>query len=502
MRPPVLPLLLVVAACMPVREAAPSPPEAPAQVEAVPTTASSTTTRPSTTTTTSPPLARFVDRRTVGEPWGTVPGLLQFRGNPSRTWYGMGPPRGAPRLLWRYPESPMCGPSTVGGETTTWCGTGWTGQPVVWERPDDVTEVIFGAYDHAVHFVDGATGAPTRPSFPTGDLIKGSVTLDPDGYPLLYFGSRDNRLRVLALDRPQPTELWSLDGDAYQGIWNDDWDGNPAIVDDILFEGGENGLVFAVRLNRAYDSQGRVTVTPEVLAALPTWSDELLGAVGDRNASVESSVTLLEGTLYAANSAGRVMGIDISHIDAGETRVTLDYWMGDDVDATPVVDQSGMVYVAAELERFLTRAAEVGQLVKLDPSRPDDPRVWGLPVPPAAPDEDGGMWATPALGDGVLYVATHPGRLLVVDTGTGEVLWSDELGWHAWSSPVLVEDTLMVATCSGELKGYSVARPRSPVPLWTTGLDSESCIESTPAVWKGRIYVGARDGYLYAFGDG
>ena len=27
------------------------------------------------------------------------------------------------------------------------------------------------------------------------------------------------------------------------------------------------------------------------------------------------------------------------------------------------------------------------------------------------------------------------------------------------------------------------------------------CIESTPAVWKGRIYVGARGGRFYAIGD-
>ena len=27
------------------------------------------------------------------------------------------------------------------------------------------------------------------------------------------------------------------------------------------------------------------------------------------------------------------------------------------------------------------------------------------------------------------------------------------------------------------------------------------CVESTPAVWKGRIYVGNRDGFFYAIGD-
>ena len=36
---------------------------------------------------------------------------------------------------------------------------GWTGQPAVWERPDGKTELIFGAYDRALHFVDAETGS-------------------------------------------------------------------------------------------------------------------------------------------------------------------------------------------------------------------------------------------------------------------------------------------------------------------------------------------------------
>jgi hypothetical protein len=58
---------------------------------------------------------------------------------------------------------------------------------------------------------------------------------------------------------------------------------------------------------------------------------------------------------------------------------------------------------------------------------------------------------------------------------------------------------LLVATCTGELRAYSLADPHRPVPTWTLKL-SESCIESTPAVWEGRIYVGVRDGKFYAVG--
>ena len=95
----------------------------------------------------------------------------------------------------------MCAESSVGSETKVWCGTGWTGQPSVFER-DGRTWVVFGAYDRNIHFVDYETGQDILPPFPTGDIIKGSVSIDPDGLPLVYSGSRDNKLHVIAIDRP------------------------------------------------------------------------------------------------------------------------------------------------------------------------------------------------------------------------------------------------------------------------------------------------------------
>ncbi|MFP3915351.1 MAG: PQQ-binding-like beta-propeller repeat protein [Actinomycetota bacterium] len=458
-----------------------------------------TTVPPTSTTATTLPArpAGEVPSWTVGRPWGDTDGLTMFRGNPTRTWYGTGPVPSSPRTLWSYPESRgLCGDSTVGGETTTWCGTGWTGQPVVWERPDGTTEVAFGAYDKAVHFLDASTGEPSRPSFLTGDIIKGSVTLDPDGYPLLYTGSRDNKLRAIALDRERPTELWSLDANVVDGVWNNDWDGNPVVVDDILYVGGENSWFFAVRLNRSYDEAGRVSVDPELLVTMPGYTQDLIDRVG-RNVSIENSPAVFEQRVYFANSGGRVVGLDVSDVEAGEAPVVFDYWVGDDVDATLTIDAEGMLYVAVEDERKTDRAAELGQLIKLDPSA-GDPYVWGVPDPGGS--GDGGFWATPALGEGMIYNSSHTGRLLGVDAGTGEVVWEEDIAPHSWASPVVVDDTLIVATCSGELRAYDLSDPRSPRHRWTHQL-SESCIESTPAVWEGRIYVGSRDGRFYAVGD-
>jgi outer membrane protein assembly factor BamB len=455
------------------------------------------TTTSTTTTITSPP--GLVPSITVGAPWGDVKGLTMFRGNPTRTYYGTGPVPAGLEVLWRFPDDPMCGTSPVGGEATVWCGTGWTGQPVVWERPDGIVEVIFGAYDKNIHFLDAATGERTRADFYMGDIIKGSVVLDPDGYPLLYAGSRDSRYRVIALDRDVPTEVWGLEASSVNGMWNNDWDSSAVIVDDLLLVGGENSWWFAVKLNRERDETGLVTIQPEIVYQTPMWTDETLGAVG-RQQSVESSTAVFGDTAYVANSAGRVAGFDIGEGDWDTDRLTFDFWMGDDVDASIVIDDQGMLYVSAEIDLATSRSAEVGQLAKLDPEQ-DNPLVWSVDVP-SVDGVAGGIWATPALAGDTLYAATNTGNLLAIDTGDGTVVWSDDVGVHAWSSPVVVDNTLLVAIdcdIDSGFRAYDISDRHQPEPLWESRVTG-GCIESTPAVWNGTLFVGSRDGFFYALG--
>lgn len=439
----------------------------------------------------------------IGVPVGTTRGLTMFRGNPTRTFYGTGPVPREPRVLWRYPAGrPMCAISYVGRLAPLWCGSGWTGQPSVIERENGV-EVIVGTYDRRVHFIDGATGRPRRQPFATGDIIKGSVSVDPDGYPLLYTGSRDNFFHIVALDRPRPTELWRLAAsDAPEPLWNDDWDGNAAIVDDYLFEGGENSWFYIVKLNRGYDAAGLVTVNPQVVLRFPGYDQPFLDSLGDRDVSIENSPVLFGWHVYFSNSGGLLSGLDISRLreSPDSVRRTFRFWGGDDVNATIVADERGMLYVAAEEQRRNARSRQVGHLYSLDPKRPN-PLRWSVRVPPGR-DGHGGLYSTPALFGQVLFVTTHGGALMAVDRDSGTVRWRLPLPPHAWSSPVVVDSTLIVADCEGAIRAFDVRRPeRAPPLLWEFRLPSGACIESTPAVWGGRIYVGARDGYVYGIGD-
>jgi outer membrane protein assembly factor BamB len=185
----------------------------------------------------------------------------------------------------------------------------------------------------------------------------------------------------------------------------------------------------------------------------------------------------------------------------GEAPIVFDYYAGGDIDATMVADAEGMIYVAIEHEPSqmgsgeAERNREVGQLVKLDPYTDGDPRVWGLDL--TAGSADSGSWSTPAVFEGVVYVNTQQGSLIAVDAGDGSLIWDDDVGFHSWSSPVIVDETLVTATCLGDVRAYSLEDPRSPLMEWSLDLGG-SCLESTPVVWKGVIYLGSRDGYMRA----
>ena len=441
---------------------------------------------------------------------GTAPinsafeGITTFRGNASRSYYGEGPVPLDPVIGWRTPSERMCAESLVGIDRSRWCGTGWTGQPNVLVGEDGSVEVREGAYDRMYHFLDGKTGLPVRPPLPTRDLAKGSATSDPDGFPLYYAGSRDGRFRIVAMDRREPVVLWSIDSatSVDRPLRNDDWDGAALVVDDVLFEGGENGWLYVIRLNRSYDQLGLVTVQPEVVATVRGWDDRLLHALGDTEVSIENSVALHDGVLYFANSGGLVQGWDVSAILDGGTRLkrVFRFWTGDDTDASVVIDEQGDLYVASEYQRLNERSQEVGQLMKLDPSRPGDPLVWSIDAREIGFEGAGGSWSTPALWDGIVYFTTAAGRVLAVDRESGDILWERQIGAPAIGSPVVVDGVLIQGDCRGDLWAWDVSEPvEDPVLLWRVHFND--CIESTPTVWHGWIYLGTRQGYLYGLKD-
>ena len=459
-----------------------------------------------TTTTARSPFFRtrstsWADPAGFGKPYpnAKVKGLLTFRGNPSRSYYGEGPLPTTPKVLHRFPDAPMCLSSKNLGQTKVWCGMGWTGQPDIVERGGR-TWAVFGGYDGHLHFMDADTGQRILPDVVTGDLIKGTPTIDPSGMPLVYSGSRDNLLRVVAIDRPgQAKVLWTLNSESVKPtLWNDDWDSSPLIIGDYLLEGSESSRFWVVKLNRHYDAEGLIQVDPKVVFTTEAWDQAAITANGDKDASVESSVAVYKDTVYMATSAGLVLGYDLSHVRSdGQAPKVFRFYSGNDADASVVADDQGYLYTASEYDRPLPRAREAGQLTKLDPRNPTNPIVWKLDVDT---NIKGGIYGTPGISGNSVYVATDSGRLISLDRTTGAIRWERHLPNPTWASPVIVDHTLLIGDCQGWFHAFDVSNPDVvPPELWKVHLGG--CIEATPAVWHGHILVGTRAGHLFVIGD-
>ena len=209
-------------------------------------------------------------------------------------------------------------------------------------------------------------------------------------------------------------------------------------------------------------------------------------------------MTIVDDVVYFSNSGGLVQGWDLAPVrDAGQPERVFRYWIGDDTDASVVVDDEGFLYAASEYERGLQRSRDLGQVVKLDPRRPDDPLVWSVE---ARNGLDTGVWATPAVHRDLVIVPTADGRVLGLDRANGETRWTLRLPGPLWSSPVVVDGVLVQGDCGGYLHGFDVSQTgAAPTKLWSVAVGG--CIESTPVVWKDRIWVGTRGGYFHMLAD-
>jgi outer membrane protein assembly factor BamB len=233
-------------------------------------------------------------------------------------------------------------------------------------------------------------------------------------------------------------------------------------------------------------------MNPQLVFHAAGWDQDLLNAIGDRTVSIESSVAIAGDTAWFANSGGLLQGWDVSFLRTGqgEPARTFRFWLGDDTDASIVADDEGFIYAGVEFERGTARASEVGQLVKLDPRVPDAPIAWSVH------DESSGTWSTPAVLDDLVIWPVRSGTVYGLDRATGAVRWQVELAAPIMGSPVVVDDVWIQGDCDGNLHGFDVSDPSvTPPALWSVHLGG--CIEATPAVWKGGIYVGTRAGQVH-----
>jgi outer membrane protein assembly factor BamB len=143
-------------------------------------------------------------------------------------------------------------------------------------------------------------------------------------------------------------------------------------------------------------------------------------------------------TIYAATVDGQIHAVDR---ETAEEKVGWPFSADGGIWSTPLL-ADGMLYVTS-LDHYLYAVnVETGQLEWRFPADGDD-------------EDPGAMVGTPRLHDGVLYFGTFEHRVYALEIETQDILWTYETTNWVWSSPIVDEETGLVV--GGDLDGHVFA---------------------------------------------
>ena len=395
-----------------------------------------------------------------------VEGITTFRGNNYRNTSSYGTAevnRKKLSIAWTRNTSSL----------GKWTGSGWTGQPIIMKWPegtrrvmnlvpdkkdkDGLIEVIYPMMNGYAYFFDIEDGKQTRERLKIDAYQSrnndqdhmGGASIDPRGYPLLYVGSggdktpgKDAASRFIIfslIDYRRLHEFGKNDPFAPRK-WTG-WDCAPLIdaKTDTLIECGENGLIYTMKLNTAYDeAAGTISIAPNDVVKLGYTTDRSRRGIKMSPTKywlgMESSSVIWKNYLYIADNGGNLLCVDLNTMTVIWVHDTLD-----DTNCSPVFEQEadgrGYLYISTSYhEGWRARSGQTAPIPiwKVDASTGEV--MWERTYECyTTSNVSGGVQATALVGQGNIAdlvfvpVARTPKRasgiLVALDKKTGEEVW-------------------------------------------------------------------------------
>lgn len=413
--------------------------------------------------------------------------------------------------------------TNVIGQTDSWTGVGWNGQPsiVEWDETikkqmniydqfkgkENFVEVIYGTLDSYVHFYDLETGYPSRDPIKVESSIKGSITVDPRGYPLLYVGQGINavsgeyvRFGYHIFSLIDGKELYFINGrDKFAYIGWGAFDGNPLIdaKSDTLILPGENGLIYVAKLNTNYDTlNGTISINPEVTKYRYTKN----GYAG----GMENSIAIYNNYAFFLNNNGVLQALDLNTLSP-----LWAYQMEDDCDATLGLEEENntiMIYAACEVDRRKTASPAFAK--KIDGKTGKVIWEYSCVVCQYDANVNGGALSSPIIGkndisDLVIFnfsktTSLRAGKMVALNKSNGNVVWEKDLKFYSWSSPVACytkegKSYIVFGDSNGQLHLIDGKTGETLYTLQTGGGN----MEGSPAIYNNQIVIGTRGKRIY-----
>ena len=385
-----------------------------------------------------------------------------------------------------------------------------------------LVEVIYPTLDGNIYFLDLETGSATRSKLNIGVPTKGTGSIDPRGYPMLYTGQGIDSVNGVkvpvyfrAINLIKGEVAWKFGGKdpfCYRA-WQA-YDSSAVINNDTLITGGENGVLYTTVLNTQYDEQaGTVSINPEGLVKYRYMMD---GYADDSSANgstsrwwgIENSIAAWRNYAFFTDNGGLLQCVDLNTmkliyavdvLDDSDTSIVIEEDIPNQTiylyTANEVDKQSGALKAGYGDSYHRKINGLTGEIIWQ--------KSWKSSVGNAS--SNGGTLTTPAIiGDLIVYAmdltsvtledgsTTYGGRLVAYNRETGEVVWEHVQKSDYWSSPVAVTSTegkRYIVQCD---RGGTMTLFNADNGNVLTTVDLGSRIDATPSAFGNMIVVGTR----------
>jgi outer membrane protein assembly factor BamB len=313
-------------------------------------------------------------------------------------------------------------------------------------------------------------------------------TLVHDG--IIYAGSRDGR--VVAINSSNQSQQWDYTFTSTT-IYT-----TPIVDGDLVYVGTYSGQVYALTIARGTER----------------WVYPRTGSIG----AIVGSPVIANKTIYISSSDGRVYALDTTYGDLKWKSEPL----ADKLWTSPTV-MGDTLYVSTFDGHIYALSVDTGELLdwsfESEAGFASSPVIYedtiflgsfdrhlyavkiGSDVPmwkfPQEEPAGNWFWASPIVNEGIVYAGCLDGKLYTIEAGTGEKLWEFDAGDPIVSSPVLMDNLLIVTDESGTVYVFDLSAELrdEAVPLKTIPIGA--AVRSSFCAQEGLVYIRGEDNWIY-----
>jgi outer membrane protein assembly factor BamB len=340
---------------------------------------------------------------------------------------------------------------------------------------------------------------------------------------IIYVGTRDGR--VVAINSSTESIEWAYsilitapsgglscgETTAPTAIY-----GTPVVDEDTVYVGTYSGQVLALNML----ARGQNLTFPQQRYGEWSWNCPIDNA---RSNAIVADLLLSEDTIYVSSSNGRVYSLDKEFGDLNWGSKVLDekhrkLWTSPVIrdNTLHVSTYDGHIYaLSLETEDLLDwsfkseagfasspvvyeNAIFVGSfdryLYAVNVTIGSDEPMWKFPREAPAGNW---FWASPVVSESIVYAGCLDGLVYAIEAETGEKLWEFDTGKAIISSPVLIDNLLLVIDESGIMYVFDLDTDLVDEAVLLKTISIDAVVRSSFCAQEGLVYIRGDDNQLY-----